>query len=128
MKPIIHVVAAVIKRNDESYLIAKRSEKMSLSNVWEFPGGKLEQGENEKIALQQEIQEELGCSIEVGSLITDTYHEYEEVIVHLKTFEAQITKGTPTAKEHTEIRWIKKDEFQQIHWAPADVPTVKALL
>lgn len=82
MKPIIHVAAAVIKGNDESYLIAKRSEQMSLPNVWEFHGGKIEQGENEKIALQREIQEELGCSIEVGSQITDTYHEYEEVIVH----------------------------------------------
>lgn len=98
MKKIINVVAAVIKRK------------------------------NEKEALKREINEELGCGIEVGQLISDVHHEYEEMIVQLKTYHAVIKKRTPTINEHAELRWVKQDELNTLEWTSADVPTVSKLM
>ncbi|WP_216827781.1 (deoxy)nucleoside triphosphate pyrophosphohydrolase [Alkalihalobacterium elongatum] len=120
----IEVVGAVIISEQKSILCALRSEKMSMSNHWEFPGGKIENGEDMKEALVREIREELGCHIRVKEKITDTYHRTEAIIVHLHTFLTEIIEGTPEPIEHEELRWVPIDELRQLNWAPADIPTV----
>ncbi|KAA6447297.1 8-oxo-dGTP diphosphatase MutT [Bacillus swezeyi] len=128
MKKTIKVAAAVIHNDNNQILCALRSSIMSLPNLWEFPGGKLEEGENAREALIREIEEELGCTIEVGDLIADIHHEYEKVIVNLITLHANIVKGKPEAKEHAELRWVPVRELESLEWAPADLPTVSALV
>lgn len=80
MKKKVHVVGAVIENEQGEYLCALRSPGMSLPNYWEFPGGKIEKGETKEEALIREIQEELGCTIEVYEQVEDTTYEYEQVI------------------------------------------------
>ncbi|WP_440657248.1 (deoxy)nucleoside triphosphate pyrophosphohydrolase [Bacillus subtilis] len=106
MKKTIKVAAAVIKNDKDMILCALRSPIMSLANLWEFPGGKLEEGENAREALVREIHEELGCKIEAGEIIADIHHEYEKVIVNLISIQAKIVEDEPVAKEHAELRWV----------------------
>ncbi|MGM0748247.1 MAG: 8-oxo-dGTP diphosphatase MutT [Bacillota bacterium] len=128
MKKTIKVAAAVIQNDNNMILCALRSPTMSLANIWEFPGGKLEEGENAQEALVREIEEELGCKIEAGEVIADIHHEYEKVIVNLISIRAKIVDGEPVAKEHAELRWVPVSELESLEWAPADLPTLTALV
>lgn len=119
----IHVVGAVIIR-EGLVLCAQRGMGGNLAGLWEFPGGKIEPGESPAVALEREIAEELDCAIEVGDLITTTSHEYEFGIVILTTFYCRLISGTPTTREHADIRWLLPAELTTIDWAPADIPAV----
>ncbi|RXT06347.1 (deoxy)nucleoside triphosphate pyrophosphohydrolase [Ammoniphilus sp. CFH 90114] len=128
MKKTIHVVGAVIRNDQDEVLCALRSPSMSMPNLWEFPGGKLEHNEHPEEALVREIQEELGCTISVGNQVADIYHEYPFIIVHLITFEAKITEGSPLANDHARIEWLPINTIEQLEWAPADLPTIDQLM
>lgn len=124
----VHVVGAVIMNEQQEILCALRSLEMSLGGLWEFPGGKIEAGETPQEALTREIQEELGCTIEVGDFLATCTHEYPNVRVQLDTYFARIVTGAPEAKEHEKLEWVGKDTLNELAWAPADVPTVDRLV
>lgn len=128
LKKQIKVVGAVIRNNQNQILCALRSANMSLPNLWEFPGGKIEKNEQPEDALIREIDEELGCKINVGELIEEVFYEYPEIVVQLLTYEAKIISGKPVAKEHAILEWIEPSNLQKLEWAPADLPTVEKLL
>jgi 8-oxo-dGTP diphosphatase len=128
MKKTVKVVGAVSFNDKKEVLCALRSPEMSLPNLWEFPGGKIEEGEKPEESLIREIQEELGCTVEVYELIEDVVHEYPNVIVNLLTYKTKIVEGTPTAKEHAELKWVPLKELRSLEWAPADIPTINKLL
>ncbi|MCP8968603.1 (deoxy)nucleoside triphosphate pyrophosphohydrolase [Ectobacillus ponti] len=127
MKKLVKVVGAVTYNESGEILCALRSPDMSLPNLWEFPGGKIEEGEQPEETLVREIQEELDCTVDVYELIADVVHEYPNIIVNLLTYRTKIVSGTPTAKEHAELRWVPLAELHTLEWAPADVPTIEAL-
>jgi len=124
---LIRVVGAVIMNEKEKILCAKRSSSMSLPGKWEFPGGKIENGEDEKAALIREIREELHCEIHVGTKITETIHEYPGKTVLLITYFAKLVNGNLTATEHEQVMWLKKDQLHTLDWAEADLPTVELI-
>lgn len=128
MKKQIKVVGAVIQNDQNQILCALRSPKMSMPNCWEFPGGKIEKNEKPEEALVREIQEELGCEISVTDLVEDVIYEYQNIIVNLITYEAQIKSGTPVANEHAKIEWKEISELKELEWALADLPTVEKLI
>ncbi|ASV67808.1 (deoxy)nucleoside triphosphate pyrophosphohydrolase [Cytobacillus kochii] len=127
MKKTVHVVGAIIENKKCEIFCALRSPEMSLANYWEFPGGKIEDGETPEQALEREIQEEFSCSIQVGSKVEDTVYEYENVIVRLETYKAELTKGQPTALEHAATKWVTREEITNLNFAPADIPAVKKI-
>ncbi|QWH15280.1 (deoxy)nucleoside triphosphate pyrophosphohydrolase (plasmid) [Bacillus mycoides] len=127
MKKKVPVVGAVIFNEKNEVLCALRSPTMSLPNYWEFPGGKINEGEMPQEALVREIKEELGCLITVGEEIEEVEYEYDNIIVHLATYKAYIKSGIPKALEHEEIKWIQAKNLLELKWAPADIPTVKIL-
>ncbi|MBM7573344.1 (deoxy)nucleoside triphosphate pyrophosphohydrolase [Aquibacillus albus] len=128
MKKKINVVGAVLTNNKKEILCALRGPQMSMSNYWEFPGGKIEANEQPEEALAREIKEELQCEIQVGEKIKAVDYDYEKVSVHLITYWATIANGTPMKSEHAELRWVPKAALEKLEWAPADIPTVKKLL
>ncbi|WP_252177147.1 (deoxy)nucleoside triphosphate pyrophosphohydrolase [Endozoicomonas sp. 4G] len=128
MKRIIKVVGAVIHNETNKILCALRSDTMSLPNLWEFPGGKIEEGEQPKATLRREIQEELGCDIEVFNLVEDTTYDYGNVIINLRTYHARIVAGKPVPAEHAALLWLPVTSLQSLVWAPADLPAVQHLM
>jgi 8-oxo-dGTP diphosphatase len=123
----LDVVGAVIVRG-EKILAARRGRGKTLAGLWEFPGGKVELDESHEESLRREISEELGCSIAVGARIATANHDYEFARIRLTTYYATIQTGHPSAVEHSQLRWISVSDLQLLQWAPADVPTVHALL
>ena len=127
MKKKVSVVGAAIFNERNEVLCALRSPKMSLPNYWEFPGGKINEGEMPQEALVREIKEELGCLINVGGKIEEVDYEYENIIVHLVTYKANIKSGIPKALEHAELIWVHVNNLLELKWALADLPTVGVL-
>jgi len=127
VKKRIEVVGAVLM-DDGKILAAQRGEDMALAGYWEFPGGKIESGEQPEEALRRELAEELLCDAEVGEFLDTTEHEYDFGIVVLTTYFATFNGQAPTLTEHSEIRWLEPDELKSVEWAPADVPAVEKLV
>ncbi|WP_411680033.1 (deoxy)nucleoside triphosphate pyrophosphohydrolase [Clostridium thailandense] len=128
MKKLIKVVGAVIENENNEILCALRSPKMSLPNMWEFPGGKVEKDENLKEAIEREIKEELGCNVEYSGVFNDNTHEYDTFIVNLITVKCKLVSGKPTANEHSKLIWLKRENLLSLKWAPADIAAVMQLI
>ncbi|MGG3508017.1 (deoxy)nucleoside triphosphate pyrophosphohydrolase [Paenibacillus sp. FSL W8-0187] len=126
MKKHIHVVGAVIVE-DGKILCAQRGATKTLAYKWEFPGGKIEEGETPQAALKREIDEEMDCVIEIGEAIETTVYEYDFGFVHLTTFYCHLISGKPTLTEHVAISWLSPHELMSLDWAPADIPAVEKI-
>lgn len=121
----INVVGAVIVDNGK-VLCAQRGPG-ALEGMWEFPGGKIEQGEAPREALEREITEELQCTVKVGDEVASTTYDYPFGIVTLTTFYCDLIDGTPTLTEHSEVRWEQPADMHLLDWAPADIPAVERI-
>ena len=124
---MISVVCAIIEDDAGSYLLAKRPEGKCLGGFWEFPGGKLEQGEKIEAALIRELQEELLIQTEVFEILEKVEHHDEKFSIRLIPCRARILSGVPTALEHSEIGWFSVHEIDRSSLAPADVPILAML-
>lgn len=127
MKKLIKVVGAIIENENKEILCALRSPRMSLPNMWEFPGGKVEKDENLKEAIEREIQEELGCTIEYSNVFNDNTHEYDSFVVNLITIKCKLISGAPETAEHSKLIWLKRENLLSLKWAPADIPAAEQL-
>lgn len=123
----IDVTCAIIIQADQ-VLAAKRNHHMERSGFWEFPGGKIEHGENSQTCLHREINEELQIHIQIIQPLTPIIHHYKDKSIRLIPFLSMITEGDPIAQEHETIQWFQKDELLQLNWSPADIPIVKEFL
>lgn len=127
MKKIIKVVGAILIKEGR-ILCAQRGGEKSLPFLWEFPGGKIEQGESPHQALIRELSEELLIEVELEATIFDAVsYEYDFGVVNLTTIIGKLKSGEPVLTEHQEIRWLSPEELFGVEWAPADIPIVKQL-
>lgn len=122
----IDVVGAVLLREGRVFA-ARRGDGKPMAGMWEFPGGKIEQGEIPEEALARELREELKINAHVGDRLTLTRHEYDFGVVNLATYFCELLAGTPTLTEHSESRWVPVAELHSLDWAPADIPAVELL-
>ena len=126
----IRVVAAVIKRTDEKgniRFLATQRGYGEFKDKWEFPGGKIEEGETAKEALKREIFEELDMKISVGDRIKTVEYDYPTFHLSMDCFMCEIEEGTPILKEHEAARWLDKSSLSSVDWLPADIEIVQIL-
>lgn len=123
MKKSIHVVAAIIENNDK-ILIAKRL-KGDFAGMWEFPGGKYEEGETGEEALKREIKEEFNTDIEIKEFLCTVKHRYPNFNLVMDCYICELVTDNLELHDHSAIKWIhKKDHI--VDWVPADIKVIKA--
>lgn len=123
---LVKVAAAVMIRENK-ILIGKRNKDDILGGLWEFPGGKIEDGETPEVTLRREMEEELGVEIEIGAFIGMNQHTYPHIAIELHAYYCYCVKGEPRALEHQELRWVEVSELSLHEFAPADIPIVNML-
>jgi mutator protein MutT len=125
----VEVVCAILER-DGLVLVAERPAGKRLAGYWEFPGGKIEPGESSEAALQRELEEELGCVVDVLTGGPPVLHDYEWGQVLLHPFRCRLREGSrhPMAREHAALKWVESHELANLRLAPADIPILAWLL
>ena len=121
------VVAALIW-DGEKFMICQRPAHKTRGLLWEFVGGKVENGETKQQALIRECREELAVEVSVYDVYMELVHEYPDMTVELTLFNAAIREGTPQMLEHNDIKWITPSEIPQFDFCPADKEILKKLI
>ncbi|WP_183355064.1 (deoxy)nucleoside triphosphate pyrophosphohydrolase [Geomonas silvestris] len=119
----VHVACAIIER-DGLVLSARRKASSNLPLKWEFPGGKLEPGEELEECLRRELIEEMEVEIAVGRPLTPATHSYPNLTVTLYPFVCSITAGEIVLHEHSAITWLPPATMHELDWAEADFPII----
>ena len=126
----IRVVAAVMKdKNDknEPIIFATQRGYGEFKGGWEFPGGKIEEGETPQAALKREIKEELDTEISVGDLIDTIEYDYPTFHLSMDCFWCRIESGDLILREHEAAKWLTKDNLDSVDWLPADVTLIEKI-
>lgn len=121
----IIVVAALIQKNSK-FLIGLRSTGKFI-NLWEFPGGKVEENEDHKSALIREIREEFNVDIEVKNLVKKIEHQYPEFYLEMYCYECNLITDNFILNDHSEIMWFDPKNPVDLEWLPADIAIVEYL-
>lgn len=122
-------ISAGIIRHQDKILIGQRKKGKDLEFLWEFPGGKLEEGETLEECLKRELIEEMDLKIEVGKFFMKTRYEYDFGAFTINAFFATTQSfDIPKICEHEQLLWVKPEELKNYPFAPADKPIIEALL
>ncbi|WP_449394270.1 8-oxo-dGTP diphosphatase MutT [Devosia riboflavina] len=128
-KPILLVVACALIDTDRRVLIAQRPEGKHMANMWEFPGGKIEPGETPEAAIIRELREELDVETKEACLAPLSFasHTYEHMHLLMPLYVCRRWEGTPVAKEHQALKWVRPQALRDYEMPPADEPLIAAL-
>lgn len=121
----LHVVAAIII--DQEKVFATQRGYGKFKDGWEFPGGKVEEGETEQEALIREIREELDTEIEVGQLLDTVEYDYPDFHLSMACFICKVVSGDLVLKEHEAAKWLTKETMNSVEWLPADMDLVEKI-
>lgn len=121
----IQVVAAVIIQDEKVF--ATQRGYGEFKDGWEFPGGKIEEGESPQEALIREIDEELNVSVSVGGLLDTVEYDYPTFHLSMKCYLCTIESGELVLKEHKNAKWLDKKQLYSVEWLSADISLIKKL-
>ena len=122
----IEVVAAIIHDNEERIFATQRGYG-EFKDYWEFPGGKIENGETPQEALKREILEELDTHITIERFITTVEYDYPTFHLTMHCYWCSLAGSQPTLLEHEAARWLPKDQLRSVRWLPADLSILSQL-
>lgn len=125
---MIQVAAALIENKDGKLLIARRAQGKSQAGLWEFPGGKLEEGESPEACLVRELLEEMNIVIAPSAYFGTNDYDYGSVQIRLHAYRAVYLSGEINLQDHDEFRWVDIEELPDFEFAPADIKFIEALL
>ena len=120
---VVKVVAAIIA--EKGRIFATQRGYGEFKDGWEFPGGKIEEGETPQQALVREIREELDTEVEVGDLLGTVEYDYPTFHLSMQCFLCRIKSGSLNLKEHEAARWLAEDELDSVDWLPADIEVLE---
>ena len=121
----VHVVAAVIRKDDK--IFATQRGYGEFKDGWEFPGGKIEEGETPQEALVGEIKEELDTEIEVKDFLETVEYDYPEFHLSMDCFFCTIKSGELVLKEHEAAKWLTVETLDSVDWLPADEEVIRKI-
>ena len=125
-KNIKIVVSLALINDADEILLSRRPKNKHLAGFWEFPGGKVEDGESLTGALRREIEEELEISVTPKSKICEIKYSYKDRDVELHIFDCGVVNGNEISlNEHGDSRWLTQHELLDVKWLPADLPTIE---
>ncbi|MGB1459693.1 MAG: NUDIX domain-containing protein, partial [Candidatus Thalassarchaeaceae archaeon] len=125
-KPRLEVVGALLFNPERRILACRRPPQDVWAGWWEFPGGKIDEGETEKEALRREIMEELGIIVNPKSRVAALQYEYEDRFVSLSIWDCGVVdQESIVAKEHDLISWLDQSSLNTVKWLPADEPLIE---
>lgn len=124
---MIRVTCAIIF-HENKILVTQRGPGMKQPFKWEFPGGKIEDGETDEACILRELKEELNISATLTGKLKDCFYDYGDFQITLIPFTAEFKSGKLTLSEHMNFAWLSPDELTSLDWAPADVEVVGELL
>jgi 8-oxo-dGTP diphosphatase len=129
MKPMLLVAACALVDVDGRVLICQRPQGKAMAGLWEFPGGKLEEGETPEACLIRELDEELGIKVTAACLAPFVFasHGYDSFHLLMPLYLCRRWEGFVTAREHEALAWVKPDQLSDYPMPPADVPLVAYL-
>lgn len=122
----IEVVAAIIHKGN-CYLATQRGYGY-FEGMWEFPGGKIENGESREDALKREIKEELDVEVKIEKYLCTVDYDYPNFHLTMHCYHCCVSDGVIKLLEHLSAKWLTKDELKEVKWLPADVEVAKRLL
>jgi 8-oxo-dGTP diphosphatase len=120
------VVAALIRQGG-AVLMSQRRADRPMPLLWEFPGGKVEAGEDPVLALVREIREELGCTVLVGRIDEVVFHAYPDFDLYMLVYDCVLADGDPRPLEVARVAWIPRAELPTLDLLPADYPLARRL-
>jgi len=125
----ITVSAAVIFFDNKILCVQRNENKFEyISKKYEFPGGKIEEGESKIEALKREIDEELKMEIEVQEEFLTVTHQYPDLLLTMHSFKCRAKNDQVTLTEHIDYQWLLQTEISHLDWAAADIPIVEKLM
>lgn len=127
----VEVVCAIIENYKGEIFCCKRGPGRALANLWEFPGGKVEQNETHEETIVREIKEELKTIVEPIEYIGKNYHEYIDIekpfSITLYAYRCKLIDGNLELTEHIDKKWVKKEELDKMEFAEADISLIKII-
>ncbi len=123
----LHVAAGILRDSSGRVLITERLCDGPFDGLWEFPGGKIADGETSIQALIRELAEELGIAVAMSQPFMELHHEYPDRIVDIEFFVVTSWSGTPAGLEGQGLRWVLPSDLDPDILLPADIPVMKAL-
>lgn len=127
---IVLVAACALVDADNRILIAKRPAGKAMAGLWEFPGGKIEEGETPEACLIRELREELAVTTWESCLAPLSFasHGYEDFHLLMPLFVCRKWEGNPVAQEHAALKWVRANRLREYDMPPADAPLIPALI
>jgi 8-oxo-dGTP diphosphatase len=121
------LVVAALVRDGDRVLVSRRRADQPMPLLWEFPGGKVEPGEDPVVALAREVREELDCEVRVGRIHEVVFHAYEAFDLVMLVYACELTSGAPRPAQVAEVAWVEAARLPSLELLPADYPLAHAL-